>query len=161
MAFSKEEYENLLKEIAMSGGDTDNMLKLLQKLRDDFDEREGMLRKEGEIKDKNKPDDKTEYDKIKTESKEDDKEDKGLRRDPIEMTDERGASGITSSISDANRAMEVVSKKDYDDLRRKYIDRFFGTPEEVIEDNAEDIKKDDKSGTYTFDELFRRREGME
>ena len=44
----KEEHENLLKQIADSGGDTANMLDLMQKLRDDFDEREGMLKKYGE-----------------------------------------------------------------------------------------------------------------
>lgn len=44
----KEEHENLLKQIADSGGDTANMLDLMQKLRDDFDEREGMLKKYSE-----------------------------------------------------------------------------------------------------------------
>lgn len=165
MAFTKSEHENLLKEIAMTGGDTDNMLKLLQKLRDDFDEREGMLRKGGESRDKDKPDDTAEDDKIKKESTEDNKEDGGLRRNPIKedisMEDKRGADGIKDSIEEANKAQDTVSRREFDDLRRKYIERFFGSFDDAIEDNKDDVKKDDDVKNLTFDELFKDREGMQ
>lgn len=55
MAYTREEYENLLKEIANSGGDTPAMMELLQKLRDDYDEREGLLKRYGEERDKRAP----------------------------------------------------------------------------------------------------------
>lgn len=139
MALNKDEHENLLKEIAMTGGDTDNMLKLLQRLRDDFDEREGMLRKEGEERDKESPDTGKEREEIREESEEDDKEDKGLRRDPL--------------------SRDMVSRKEYDDLKRKYIERFFGTPESVMREQTEDAKKDAKSDELSYDDLFKEREG--
>lgn len=139
MALNKDEHENLLKEIAMTGGDTDNMLKLLQKLRDDFDEREGMLRRDGEERDKESPDTSKEREEIRRESEEDDKEDKGLRRDPLPR--------------------DMVRREDYDELKRKYIERFFGTPESVMRDQTEDVKKDDESDEMSFDDLFKKREG--
>lgn len=101
MAMVKEEHENLLREIAESGGDTPKMLELLQKLRDDFDEREGT---------------EAEEEKIRDESAEDNKGDGGLRRDPID-------------------SKEWVSRAEYEDLRKKYIDRFF---EGVGSDNPEE-----------------------
>ena len=138
MALTKAEHENLLKEIARTGGDTDNMLKLLQRLRDDFDERQGMLRKDGEEKDKESPSTEKERKEIRRESREDDERDGGLRRDPLEG---------------------YVTRKEYDELRRKYIDRFFSGGEEAIEDNKEDVRKDDEVKNLTFDELFKDREG--
>lgn len=163
---TKEEHENLLKEIAMTGGDTDNMLKLMQKLRDDFDEREGMLRKYGEEKDKNRPDTKGEEEKIREESREDNKEDGGLRRDPIEQDGGNGKGGegqdgIKSSISDAMNAQDTVSRKEFDELRRKYIERFFGSGAQAIKDNDEDVRKDDEVKDMDFDDLFKAREGMQ
>lgn len=138
MAFTKEEHENLLKEIAMSGGDTDNMLKLLQKLRDDFDEREGELRSRGETADKTDPATEEEKKEIVEDSKEDDRKDGGLRRDPMEG---------------------YVSQSEYDALRKKYIDRFFGGARDAIENTEEDVKKDENSDEITYDGLFKKREG--
>lgn len=138
MALTKEEHENLLREIAETGGDTANMLELMQKLRDDFDEREGMLRREGEREDRNDPDTRAEEDRIVEESTRDNREDGGLRRDPIR-----------DEVENLRRANE--------ELKRKYIERFFSTPEEAKEDQEEDIKRD---GTdQTFDKLFKEREG--
>ena len=128
MALTKKEHDDLLKEIAQSGGDTDNMLKLLQRLRDDFDEREGMLRKEGETKDKETPTTEKERDNITEESREDNQEDGGLRRDP-----------------------EGYRKK-YEDLKRQYIERFFsGSDEEIKEEKKEEKKP------LTYDNLFERK----
>lgn len=47
----------------------------------------------------------------------------------------------------------------YDDMRRRYRDRFFGSAYETKEDQLTDIEKDDRSTKMTFDELFRDREG--
>lgn len=113
MAFSKEEHEGLLKQIAETGGDTENMLDLIQKLRDDYDERIGMENK--------------------------------IQEDETELGGEKW-------------------KEKYEELRRKYIDRFFATPEEakkdmyeVKEEAKEDVKRDGKK--VSFEELFEEREG--
>lgn len=136
--FTKDEHENLLKEIAETGGDTENMLDLLQRLRDDFDEREGMLRSEGETADETTPDTAAVEDEIRDESVEDNREDGGLRRNPL-------PDGF-DNWRDA-----------YSDLKRKYIERFFTTPDEVKKENENDVKRDSKP--QTFDELFKNKEG--
>lgn len=48
---TKEEHEALLREIAESGGDTPKMLDAMQKLRDEYDERMGELKRYGETYD--------------------------------------------------------------------------------------------------------------
>lgn len=135
--YAKEEHENLLKEIAATGGDTPAMLELLQKLRDDFDEREGELRRYGEAEDSEAPDATAEDERIADESREDNREDGGLRRDPLPE--------------------DMVSRAEYEDLRRKYIERFFSDPVEAKEDQTEDVREDAKD--KTFEELFKKREG--
>ena len=138
MALTKKEHEDLLREIAETGGDTANMLELMQKLRDDFDEREGELRGYGEERDKERPEGaEKEDERIRRESREDDKEDRGERRDPL--------------------SKDVVSRAEYDELKRKYIDRFFSTPEEVKKETEKDVKRDGEN--QTFEELFKRKEG--
>lgn len=134
----KNAHENLLKEIAETGGDTDNMLELLQKLRDDFDEREGMLREAGENADETTPVTAETENEIREESMEDNREDGGLRRNPV-------PAGF-DNWRDA-----------YSDLKRKYIERFFTTPDEVKKENENDVKRDSKP--QTFDELFKSKEG--
>lgn len=46
-----DEAKKLLDEIEKSGGLTDNMREGIRRLKDDYDEREGMLKKEGETRD--------------------------------------------------------------------------------------------------------------
>lgn len=52
-------------------------------------------------------------------------------------------------------------KSKYEDMRQKYIDRFFGgvasEVEQVKEEQTEDVKRDETEQTY--DELFEKREG--
>ena len=118
---SKRGYEKLLRGIFDTGGVTPDMADALKKLKDDFDEREGMLRRFGEVYDGE--DDEYEY-----------------------------------------RPREVDDwETRYNDLKKDYIDRFFGTStvkeryEDVMEETAEDVKRD---GTVqSFDELWERREG--
>lgn len=137
MAYTPEEYENLLKEIANSGGDTPAMMELLQKLRDDYDEREGMLKRYGEERDKKAPEgSEEEREKIRKESEEDDVEDKGERRIAYE---------------------DYVPREEYETLRKKYIERFFTTPDRAKRDQRENVMEDGKK--RSFEQLFKDREG--
>ena len=124
MAYAKKEYENLLAEIAGSGGDTAKMMELLQKLRDDFDEREGELKRYRETGDKDKPQgaDREER-KIEAEAKADDKADEGERRE----------------------AYSADYKQKYEDLREEYLKRFFGVDKERDDEERrpEDVDFDD------------------
>lgn len=47
-------------------------------------------------------------------------------------------------------------KRQFEDMKRKYKERFFNTPDGAIEDQKEDIKKDvnPEITTKTIDELF-------
>lgn len=133
MAFTKEEHENLLKEIAESGGDTPKMLELMQKLRDDFDEREGMLKKYGEERDKSEPEgEKQEEEKVREESSEDNREDGGLRRDPVKDW-----------------------KAEYNDLKAKYVERFFGG--DASKSEIKDERREEKAEEKKIDDLFKRK----
>lgn len=156
MAMTKQEHDNLLMEIAKSGGDTPKMLELMQKLRDDFDDREGELKRYGEMRDKERPEGIREAErKVVEESREDDREDGGERRraygvDPrpdAETGDRRGVS------------RDVVSRADYEDLKNKYIERFFSSIPEAIREQKEDIRKDDTVEDDSFEKLFKEREG--
>ena len=46
----------------------------------------------------------------------------------------------------------------YDNMRRRYRERFFTDEGSVIKDQVEDIEKDDDSTVTDFDELFEERE---
>lgn len=116
MAYTREEYTNLLKEIAMSGGDTPKMLGLLQKLRDDYDEREGMLKRYNETADTTPIEGQVKAaEEIRNESEEDNREDGGERRDPV------------------SREEFERLKADYDNIRRTYINSYFGEGTDVVE----------------------------
>lgn len=137
MAYTREEYENLLKEIANSGGDTPAMMELLQKLRDDYDEREGLLKRYGEERDNRAPEgSEEERDKIRKESEEDNIEDKGERRIAYD---------------------DYVPREDYEELRKKYIERFFTSPDKAKRMQKENVMDDGKK--RSFEELFKEREG--
>lgn len=47
----------------------------------------------------------------------------------------------------------------YDDMRRRYRERFFSGIEESKSEQLEDIEEDNKSSKKTYDELFADREG--
>ena len=47
----------------------------------------------------------------------------------------------------------------YDNMRRRYRERFFSSPDEAKDDQLEDIDKDDGSAEMTFESLFDEREG--
>ena len=53
----------------------------------------------------------------------------------------------------------IVQLEKYDDMRRRYRDRFFTTGTAVIEAQEDDIEKDSDSTKMSYDDLFEDREG--
>lgn len=129
MAMNREEYTDLLKKIAETGGDTDDMLEMLRRLQDDYDEREGMLKRDGET-----------YDGENEEEAREEVETRGYNDDDVMDSD-----GVRWSVK-------------YDDLRRKYRDRFFTTETKIIESQDTDVYED-SDVEISFDDLFRERGG--
>lgn len=118
--------DKLLRKIMESGGLTDDMEEAIRRLRDDYDEREGILRKYGEVYD---GEDKDDYEYTPYERKEDNE-----------------------------RSGDYVSREEYEGLRKRYIDRFFGgRVDEIIDETREDVKRDGEK--QTFDTLLERIEG--
>lgn len=109
-----------------TGGMTDDMENDIKRLQDDFDEREGMLKKYGEVYD---GEDMDEYDFVPREVE----------------TVESGENYKTK----------------YEEMKQKYLDRFFGGTTEEVEDikeeQTEDVKRDAEE--QTFESLFEKREG--
>lgn len=141
MALTKEEHEGILKRIAESGGFTAEMADDLQKLRDEYDEREGMLRRYGERYDGENRDRK-DWDDRREEREEEDRVDGDYKRE-----------GLRRSRED-----DEDWRAKYIELKKSYIDRFFnGAREEITESQDRDIERD--GDVQTYEELFERREG--
>lgn len=58
---------------------------------------------------------------------------------------------------DEQQGMANNWKSKYDDLRGRYIERFFTSPGQIKDDTEDDVKKDGE--LKSFDELFDDREG--
>lgn len=124
--------EKILRRIMESGGMTEDMERDVERLRDDFEEREGILKRYGETYD---GEDRDEYDYSE--------------RDDINIY--------------TPKEEEKDWKQEYDNLKERYMNRFFGTSDvkdefdNTMEDTKEDVKRD---GTVqSFDELLERTEG--
>lgn len=124
--------EKILRRIMESGGITEDMEQDIERLIDDFDEREGILKRYGETYD---GEDRDEYDYSE--------------RDDINIY--------------TPKEEEKDWKQEYDNLKERYMNRFFGTSDikeefdDTMEDTKEDVKRD---GTVqSFDELLERVEG--
>ena len=135
-------FSNILKNIMETGGLISSMADTMKRLLDDFDEREGELRRYGEVYD---GEDREDYDY--TPSKRDD--------EARERYDDY--------LEDASEQDKTDWEKMYNDLKKDYLDRFFGTKElrekveKIKEDTEEDVKRD---GEYqTFDDLLKNVEG--
>lgn len=51
-------------------------------------------------------------------------------------------------------------KTKYENMKQRYVDRFFSAKsEEIKEDVKEDAEKDDNAENITYDQLFKEREG--
>lgn len=134
---SRRGMEKILRRIMETGGLTDDMEKDIQRLKDDFDEREGILKRYGEV-----------YD--------------GEDRDEYDYSDRDSESVYTSREEDK---IEEDWRGRYEEMKRRYIDRFFGgrdpkdTEEykEIMKETEEDVRRDGEK--QTFDELLERTEG--
>lgn len=125
----------ILRRIMESGGMTDDMEEDVRRLQDDFDEREGILRKYGET-----------YD--------------GEERDEYEFSERDGTSIYTPREEDK---LADDWRIKYEEMKKRYLDRFFGTDEiedvyfETMRKTREDVKRDGEP--QSFDELLERVEG--
>ena len=124
--------EKILRRIMESGGMSEAMEQDIERLKDDFDEREGILKRYGETYD---GEDRDEYDYSE--------------RDDINIY--------------TPKEEEKDWKQEYDNLKERYMNRFFGTSDineefdDTMEGTKEDVKRD---GTVqSFDELLERVEG--
>lgn len=118
--------KKILRRIMESGSLTDEMETDIQRLRDDFDEREGILKKYGET-----------Y--------------VGEDKDEYNFTS-------TDTLVHASKESEKDWQSEYQSMRQKYLDRFFGgTMETVMNETEEDVKRDGEP--QTFDQLLGRAEG--
>lgn len=130
--------ESLLRKIMETGGLTDDMENSVKRLKDDFDEREGILKRYGKTYE---GDDTDEYD-----WDESNKDDESVYT-PLEE--------------------EKDWKAEYESLNKRYIDRFFsGVPteerameagREFADENRADAQRDAKP--QSLDELLYRTEG--
>lgn len=124
----------ILRRIMESGGMTDDMEEDVRRLQDDFDEREGILRKYGET-----------YD--------------GEDRDEYEFSERDGTSNYTPREDKLADDWRIK----YEEMKKRYLDRFFGTDEieddyfETMRKTREDVKRDGEP--QSFDELLERVEG--
>lgn len=129
---TKTGMNKILRRIMETGGLTPDMEEDIQRLRDDFDEREGILKKYGET-----------YD--------------GKDIDEYEYTG-RDMDEIYTSKEEEKDAKEWRTK--YEEMKARYLDRFFGGVdndknfEETMNETREDVERDGEP--QTFDELLER-----
>lgn len=127
---TKTGMNKILRRIMETGGMTPEMEEDIQRLRDDFDEREGILKKYGETYD---GEDADEYEYT--------------GRDPQE---------IYTPKEEEKDAKEWRTK--YEEMKARYLDRFFDVAdidfEEIMNKTREDVERDGEP--QTFDELLKR-----
>lgn len=120
---TKTGINKIYRRIMETGGMTEEMERDIERLQADYDEREGILRKYGEVYD---GEDKDEYD--------------FTAKSVLENGDEY--------------------KVKYDEMRQKYLDRFFGgldpKVEEIKEQHVEDVKEDGEE--KEIEDLFKMKE---
>ena len=125
----------ILRRIMESGGMTEDMERSVRRLQDDFDEREGILKKYGET-----------YD--------------GEDRDEQEFSG-RDTDEIYTPRKEEKLADDWSAK--YEEMKSRYLDRFFGTDEieedfdRTMRETRDDVKRDGEP--QTFNELLERVEG--
>lgn len=132
---TKTGMNKILRRIMETGGLTPDMEEDIQRLRDDFDEREGILKKYGET-----------YD--------------GEDMDEYEYTG-RDTDEIYTPKEEEKDAKDWRTK--YEEMKARYLDRFFGGVdndknfEKTMDETREDVERDGEP--QTFDELLERVEG--
>lgn len=132
---TKTGLNKILRRIMETGGMTPDMEEDIQRLRDDFDEREGVLRKYGET-----------YD--------------GEDMDEYEFAERDTANVFTPKEEEKDTD---AWRRKYDEMKARYLDRFFGGVEgdknfeETMNETRDDVERDGEP--QTFDELLERVEG--
>lgn len=131
---TKKGMDTLLRRIMETGGVSEAMESDIQRIRDDFDEREGMLRRFGEV-----------YD--------------GEDRDEYDYSP-RSTDDIYTPREEAKDYEDWRGR--YEEMRQRYLDRFFGGRDEddyrdIMEEQEADVKRDGRP--QTFDELLEKTEG--
>lgn len=132
---TKSGMTKILRKIMESGGMTEDMERSVRRLQDDFDEREGILKKYGET-----------YD--------------GEDRDEYEFSG-RDTDEIYTPREEEKLADDWRAK--YEEMKSRYLDRFFGTDESeedfdrTMRETRDDVKRDGEP--QTFNELLERVEG--
>lgn len=132
---TKSGMTKILRKIMESGGMTEDMERSVRRLQDDFDEREGILKKYGET-----------YD--------------GEDRDEYEFSG-RDTDEIYTPREEEKLADDWRAK--YEEMKSRYLDRFFGTDEieedfdRTMRETRDDVKRDGEP--QTFNELLERVEG--
>ena len=122
----------ILRRIMETGGLTPEMEKDIERLKNDFNEREGILKKYGEV-----------YN--------------GEDKDEYEFT------GHDTDTVYTPREEENEWRKKYENMKQRYLDRFFGGVqdsgefEQMMNATEKDVKRDGEP--QTFDELLERTEG--
>lgn len=133
---TKTGMDKILRRIMETGGLTEDMEKDIDRLRSDFDEREGILRGYGETYD---GEDRDEYE---WRGRDEERREDSDRDDREDYEDWRGR---------------------YEEMRQRYLDRFFGGRDEgekyreIMRETEEDVRRDGEP--QTFDELLERTEG--
>lgn len=140
---TKRGIDKILRKIMETGGLTEDMEKDIQRLRDEFDEREGVLKRYGETYE---GEDQDEYDWEESRRVRDDND------DDVEVFTSREEEKLSNDW-----------RSRYEEMRKKYIDRFFGGDDvredfnRTMEMTEDDVIRDGEP--QTFDELLERTEG--
>lgn len=132
----------LIEKLWRSGGLTEDMEADVQKLKDDFDEREGMLRKFGEVYD---GEDKDEYDYVPKEVHVEDNTEDGIDwKSKFEEMENRYVSRFFGRPTDAEDGEDFKSamEGEEEDIKRdgepQTWDELLATSEENLKDEKED-----------------------
>lgn len=144
-------YEELLTRLMNSGELTPDMEEDFRRLKDELDEREGMLARYGETYDGEN----REYEWVAREATREDNEDgsKDIVQDPQD-----------NDVVDTPKENVIDWEAKYRELKQRYIDRFMGR---IKEENLEDMRNDLERGRddggegineVTYNDLFKEEE---
>lgn len=125
--------EKLLRRLFETGGLTPDMEEDIKRLKDDFDEREGILRKYGEVYD---GEDRDDYD--------------------YRELERRGGDNKDTDVVYTPREEEKDWEKRYNELKDRYIARFLGKSEEVLRKAEKEAEIPDEYEDISVEDLFER-----
>lgn len=147
--FTKKGYDNILQRIWETGGMTPDMEEDIRRLRDEFDEREGILREYGEEYD-------VEQEEYEFRRRNNGSEISDSGSDTTEITD------TEDPVSETNDRIEIDNKPDWESryrkLEQRYKDTFFGRMKpdddfsEIMEGQVENAVAE--SAPRSFNELL-------